>query len=246
MPTLRLDLEYDGARFAGWAAQPGMRTVEGVLRETLAMVLPNPVADVRVAGRTDAGVSASGQVVSLTTTGEVDLSRLVRALNGTLPNDVAARSVVEAPMGFDARADARSRAYEYRVLPGIRSPLRRRGVLNVPAGLDTAAMREVAAMTVGQHDFRAFTPTNTEHVFFDRTVSRCAWSKHGDELVLEIEADAFLRHMVRVLVGSMLLVGRGYWDAARFASLLEGRPRSAAGPTAPAHPLTLVAVRYPG
>ena len=244
MPTLRLDLEYDGGRFAGWAAQPGMRTVEGVLREVLAAVLADPITDLRVAGRTDAGVSASGQVVSLTAPREVDLPRLVRALNGTLPNDIAVRTVAEAPEGFDARADAQSRAYEYRVLPGTRSPLRRRGVLSVPVDLYAGALREVAALTVGQHDFRAFTPTKTEHIFFDRTVIRCDWSERGDELVLEIEADAFLRHMVRVLVGSMLLVGRGYWDAARFASLLDGLPRSAAGPTAPAYPLTLVAVLY--
>jgi tRNA pseudouridine38-40 synthase len=244
VPTLRLDLEYDGARFAGWAAQPSVRTVEGVLRETLAAVLPAPLADLQVAGRTDAGVSASGQVVSLTTSGEVDLPRLLRALNGSLPNDVAVRGVAEAPGGFDARSDARSRAYEYRVLPGIRSPLRRRGVLHVPVALDAGALRAAAAATVGQHDFRAFTPTKTEHVFFDRTVIRCAWSQRDDEFVFEVEADAFLRHMVRVLVGSMLLVGRGYWNVARFGSLLEGLPRAAAGPTAPAHPLTLVAVRY--
>ena len=246
MPTLRLDLEYDGARFAGWAAQSGLRTVEGVLREALDTVLADPIADLRVAGRTDAGVSASGQVVSVTTPDGVDLLRLARALNGTLPDDLAVRAVAEAPEGFDARADARSRAYEYRVLPGIRSPLRRRGVLNLPVALDARVLREAAALTVGQHDFRAFTPTKTEHVFFDRTVIRCDWSERGDELVFEIEADAFLRHMVRVLVGSMLLVGRGYWDVARFASLLHGLPRAAAGPTAPAHPLTLVGVRYPG
>lgn len=246
MPTLRLDLEYDGARFAGWATQPGMRTVEGVLREALAAVLPTPVADLRVGGRTDAGASASGQVVSLTASGEVDLPRLLRALNGTLPDDVVVREVAEIPAGFDARGDALSRAYEYRLLPGVRSPLRRRGVLQVSVALDAGALRAAAAATVGQHDFRAFTPTKTEHVFFDRTVIRCDWSDRGDELVLEIEADAFLRHMVRVLVGSMLLVGRGYWELPRFVSLLEGRPRPAAGPTAPAHPLTLVAVRYPG
>jgi tRNA pseudouridine38-40 synthase len=243
--TLRLELEYDGTRFAGWAAQPGLRTVEGVLRGALEVVLRNLVADLRVAGRTDAGVSATGQVVSLAVPGDVDLRRLQRALNGTLPDDVAVRAAGEAPPGFDARADARSRAYEYRVLPGVRSPLRRRRVLHLPVALDVAALRTAAAATVGQHDFRAFTPTRTEHVFFHRTVLACDWAERGDELVLRIEADAFLRHMVRVLVGSMLLVGRGHWDVKRFARLLEGMPRAAAGPTAPAHPLTLVAVRYP-
>ena len=244
MATLRLDLEYDGQEFAGWAAQPDQRTVEGVLRETLVMVLRAPIDALRVAGRTDAGVSASGQVVSVVTGADVDTRRLLRALNGTLPEDVAVRGVTRVHDGFDARADARSRAYEYRVLPGPPSPLRRRGVLNVPWQLDRRAMAAAASAAIGRHDFRAFTPTDTQHVFFDRTVVRCEWQERADELVFCIEADAFLRHMVRVMVGSMLLVGRGHWELARFERLLDGAPRSAAGPTAPAHPLTLVAVRY--
>lgn len=245
MATLRLDLEYDGEGFAGWAAQPGRRTVEGVLRETLVTVLRAPIDELRVAGRTDAGVSASGQVVSVITRGDVDTRRVLRALNGKLPDDVAVRAVAVAPDGFDARAGAASRAYEYRVLSGPPSALRRRHVLNVSWRLDHEIMGAAASATVGRHDFRAFTPTETQHVFFDRTVVRCEWQARGDELVLCIEADAFLRHMVRVLVGSMLLVGRGHWEIAQFTRLLDGAPRSAAGPTAPPHPLTLVAVRYP-
>ncbi len=244
MATLRLDLEYDGQGFAGWAAQPDQRTVEGVLRETLVMVLRAPIDALRVAGRTDAGVSATGQVVSVVTGGDVDERRVLRGLNGTLPEDVAVRGVTRMHDGFDARADARSRAYEYRVLPGPPSPLRRRGVLNVSWQLDLRAMAAAASAAIGQHDFRAFTPTDTQHVFYDRTVVRCEWQERDDELVFCIEADAFLRHMVRVMVGSMLLVGRGHWNAAQFARLLDGAPRSAAGPTAPPHPLTLVAVRY--
>ncbi len=244
MATLRLDIEYDGQDFAGWAAQPDQRTVEGVLRETLVTVLRAPIDELRVAGRTDSGVSASGQVVSVVTGVDVEPRRLLRALNGTLPDDVAVRAVTQAPDGFDARADARSRAYEYRVLPAPPAPLRRRGVLNVSWQLDREAMAAAASAVVGQHDFRAFTPTNTEHVFFDRTVLHCEWQRRADELVLFIEADAFLRHMVRVMVGSMLLVGRGHWGLAQFTRLLDGAARSAAGPTAPPHPLTLVAVRY--
>jgi tRNA pseudouridine38-40 synthase len=244
MPTLRLDVEYDGERFDGWAAQPDRRTVEGALRDALERVLRIPPADLRVAGRTDAGVSATAQVVSLVAPEGTDPDRLARALNGTLPPDVAVRAAVLAAGTFDARADARSRAYEYRVLPGPPSPLRRRRVLNVSWSLDRGALRAAAGAVVGQHDFRAFTPTRTEHVFFDRTVLGCAWEERGDELVLCVEADAFLRHMVRVLVGSMLLVGRGHWDLERFTRLLDGAPRAAAGPTAPAHPLTLVRVEY--
>lgn len=243
--VLRLDLEYDGAGFAGWAAQPGLRTVEGTLREALATLLREPV-EVVVAGRTDAGVHASGQVASVVTSSDLPTGRILRGLAGLLPADLSARAVAEAPPGFDARRDARARRYEYRVLPGPPSALRRDRVLHHPAPLDSEAMSAAAALLVGRHDFRAFTPTRTEHVFFDRTVTTCAWRRREDELVLTVEADAFLRHMVRVIAGTLLLVGRGAWPAERVAGLLGGAPRGAAGPTAPAHPLTLVAVRYAG
>lgn len=257
MSTLRLDIEYDGGAFAGWAEQPGQRTIEGVLRDALEVVLGRR-PDVRVAGRTDAGVHATAQVVSLQLPAGMDEprriaalepDRLRRSLNGLLPDDVAVRGASTASEGFDARADAISRAYDYRVLVGPPSPLRRaRTLRHVGPPLDRAALDACAAATVGQHDFTAFTPTETQHVFFDRTVLQCAWREggaDGDELVLRIEADAFLRHMVRVLVGTMLEVGRGNRTADEFTALLDGAPRSAAGATAPAHPLTLVAVRYP-
>jgi len=130
------------------------------------------------------------------------------------------------------------------VLTGPPSPLRAGRVLHHPAPLDEARLDAAAALLLGRHDFRAFTPTRTEHVFFDRTITECRWERRGDELVLAVEADAFLRHMVRVAVGTMLLVGRGAWDTTRLSALLAGAPRGAAGPTAPAHPLTLVGVRY--
>ena len=240
---LRLKLEYDGSGFRGWAAQPGLRTVEGELRRALDRLLRAPY-ELRVAGRTDAGVHASGQVASVSTDAQPSSERVRRGLAGLLPGDLAARAVAEADPGFDARRDAVARAYEYRVLTGAPSPLRAGRVLHHPAPLDPAAMRDAAARVVGQHDFRAFTPTQTEHVFFHRTVARCEWLERGDELVLAVEADAFLRHMVRVLVGTMLLVGRGAAPAERMDALLAGAPRGAAGPTAPAHALTLVGVRY--
>jgi tRNA pseudouridine38-40 synthase len=165
------------------------------------------------------------------------------ALAALLPPDLAARRVAEAP-GFDARRDARWRAYEYRVLTGPPSPLRRGRTLHHPRPLDVGALRRAAARIEGSHDFRAFTPTRTEHVRFERTVLHCRWTERGDELVLEIAADAFLRHMVRVLVGTMLLVGVGAWAPERLGALLRGAPRGAAGPTAPAHGLTLVEVGY--
>ena len=241
--VLRLDLEYDGAGFSGWADQPGLRTVEGTLSAVLAVLLREPVALV-VAGRTDAGVHASGQVASLVTGSALAPARLLRGLAGLLPADVSVSAVSEAPEGFDARRDARARRYEYRVLCGPPSALRRGRVLHHPTPLDMDAMNAAAALLLGTHDLRAFTPTRTEHVFFDRTLTRCEWISRDDELVLVIEADAFLRHMVRVVVGTLLLVGRGAWTPERLRPLLAGAPRAAAGPTASAHPLTLVGVEY--
>jgi tRNA pseudouridine38-40 synthase len=242
--TLRLDIEYDGARFAGWAAQPGLRTIEGTLTEALRTLLREEVR-LSVAGRTDAGVHATGQVASLVTASDISLERMIRALAGMLPDDLAGRGAREAPPGFDARADALARRYEYRVLVGPPSPLRRGRVLWHSWALDVGAMNDAAGLVVGQHDFRAFTPTRTEHVFFDRTVTVCGWEEREDEAVLTVEADAFLRHMVRVLAGTMLLVGRGAWPVERVGALLRGAPRGAAGPTAPAYPLTLVGITYP-
>jgi len=243
--TLRLHLEYDGRRFSGWAAQPDQRTVEGELRHALGVVTRLQTDDLQVAGRTDTGVSATGQVVSVRYGDEVDPQRLLHGVNGVLPQDVAIRRATVAQADFDARRDALARAYEYRVLTGVRSPLRRHRVLWSARPLDLDAMNAAAGYVVGQHDFRAFTPTKTEHVFFDRTVTRCGWTVRGDELVFGVEADAFLRNMVRVLVGSLMQVGLGRWDVTRFIDLLDGAARPDAGPTVPAVPLTLVGVRYP-
>jgi tRNA pseudouridine38-40 synthase len=242
VPTLRLELEYDGSAFHGWAVQPGRRTVEGALREALEPLVRGEY-ELAVAGRTDAGVHASGQVVSLRTEGPLEPERVRRALTARLPDDVSVSGAAPAPDRFDARRDATGRRYEYRVVTA-RSALRRHRTFCHPAPLDPARLAAAAAATRGQHDFRAFTPTRTQHVFFHRTVSDCSWERRDDELVLTVEADAFLRQMVRVLVGTHLLVGRGAWSVERYRALLSGAPRSAAGPTAPAHALCLVGVTY--
>lgn len=241
--VLRLDVEYDGAGFHGWADQPGLRTVEGVLRDALSVLMREPVA-LTVAGRTDAGVHASGQVVSVPVTGDLPARRILRGLGALLPDDVAARAVSDAAPGFDARRDAVARRYEYRVLRGPDAPLRRGLVHQVRGALDVAAMRAAAALLVGRHDFTAFTPARTEHVFFHRTVTVCRLEERDDELVLVIEADAFLRGMVRTVVGTLLDVGAGRRTVPEVGTLLAGAPRSAAGPTAPPRGLCLVAVRY--
>ncbi len=244
MAVVRLDIEYDGSRFSGWAVQPGQRTCEGVLAHALEVILRVPV-ELHVAGRTDSGVHATGQVASFVCDAHLDVRRLSKSLAGILPPDLAVRKIGVCAADFDARTSAIGRTYEYRVLTGPRSPLRRGRVLHWTSPLDRDAIDAAARECLGQHDFTAFTPTKTEHVFFSRTVGRCFWEAREDELVLTIEADAFLRNMVRILVGTMLEVGRGTRPAEQMTQLLAGAPRSASGQTAPAHPLTLVGVRYP-
>jgi tRNA pseudouridine38-40 synthase len=233
MPAYRLTVAYDGTDFHGWAAQPGLRTVAGELARALEL---DP-RELTVAGRTDTGVHAEANVVSLTA------PRLLppQALNRRLSADLAVVDAEEVADGFDARRDARARSYAYRIsTAAVPDPMRARYELHHPRPLDPEALAACAAALPGTHDFTAFTPTETEHVHFDRTVLAAEWVAAGDRLELRITADAFLRHMVRVLVGTML----DRPDADHLADLLAGRPRSAAGRTAPPHGLTLTSVTY--
>ncbi len=242
--TVRLDLEYDGAGFRGWAAQPGVRTVQGELETALATVLRGPVG-LTVAGRTDTGVHAWGQVASFVTDAEVRAD-LARRLNGVGPADISVITAAVAPDGFDARHDARSRSYLYRVLArAAPSPFERGRALWWPHRIDRGALDSCAAALIGTHDFTAFTPTQTDHVRFDRDVLQAVWDEEdGDILAFRVTADAFMRNMVRVLVGTMLEAASGRRTVEDFTQLLRGAPRSQAGETAPPHGLYLHSVSY--
>ncbi len=239
MSVVRLDVEYDGTGFAGWALQPGKRTVEAELERVLATLLPQPVS-LTVAGRTDAGVHATGQVASYR-----GAPAPLEGINALLPRDVAVHACRQVADDFDARRDALSRSYRYRVLGRReRSAFEHGRALWWPHRLDRDRLHECAALLPGSHDFTAFTPTEGGHVHFEREVLAAAWSEDGDVVTFSIEANAFMRHMNRVLVGTMLQVAGGRRSLASFADLLEGRHRRDAGPTAPPHGLYLVAARY--
>lgn len=256
MTSYRIDLAYHGAGFSGWAAQPGRRTVEGELREALETVVGEQVL-LTVAGRTDAGVHALGQVASFELETPRSAGELQHALNGLTSEQIVVRSVVRATDGFDARRDARSRTYCYRLLASaVPNPFERGLSLWWPHRFDSARLAACAGALAGLHDFTAFTPTRTRHRHFERQILMAEWRfpepavgggpGAQPEGVCEfwIEAPAFMRGMVRALVGTMLEVGGGRRTVEEFLELLDGADRRAAGDSARAHGLYLANVAY--
>lgn len=257
----RLDLSYDGTEFSGWAAQPGLRTVQGVLEDALERIVrQDRPPRVTVAGRTDAGVHARGQVA------HVDIARdawermpgraerspaagLLARLNGVLPDDAVVRSVVEAPPGFDARFSATERRYAYRVTDGVPDVLLRRHVLAVGRPLDVDALNSASSTLMGLRDFAPFCKAR-EGATTIRELKELSWARQtsGPDtglVVATVRADAFCHSMVRSLVGALLAVGEGRRDLGWFARIAAGTERSQAVAVAPAHGLTLEAVGYP-
>ncbi len=244
MRNLKLLIEYDGTAFSGWQVQPNGRTIQGELERALERVTGVPQR-LRGAGRTDAGVHALGQVANLRTESALPLAAFVAGVNAHLPKEIAVRSAEEAPESFDARRSAAGKLYRYRIVnrPG-RAPLSRRYAWEHFRPLQLGAMQEGAALLLGRHDFSAFRASDCEAKSTVRSLRRLELTQCGEELTIELVADAFLKHMVRNIVGSLVAVGLGRYPPAWMGELLAKGDRRLAGATAPAQGLCLVEVYY--
>jgi tRNA pseudouridine38-40 synthase len=245
--TLKLTLEYDGTDYVGWQRQANGVSVQGLLEEALRPIEGAPV-NVSGAGRTDAGVHALGQVASFRLTATIKPERLVRALNAVLPPDIRAVDAQDVPGDFHARFSATGKVYEYRIINHQTvSPFLRRFVWQVVPALDVAAMRRASQLLVGRHDFAAFQAVRSTATSTERTIRRLEWTEgQGSEtpLVMQVEGDGFLRHMVRTIAGTLVQIGLRRWPVDYMSEILESRARIRAGNTAPAAGLFLVRVLY--
>jgi tRNA pseudouridine38-40 synthase len=237
-------VEYDGTDFSGWQRQPGRRTVQGVLEDAIREMTGESVF-VRGAGRTDAGIHADGKVATFDLEVNIPPHGFLRGLNAALPADVALVDVALAGPDFDARFSARGKVYRYTAWAHfVRSPLRARRAWHVREPLDTEAIRAAAAALVGDHDFRAFRASDCERRTTRRIVRRIDVDRQGAVLTIDVEATAFLKNMVRILVGTLIDIGRGRLETTAVARMLETGDRAAGGMTAPAQGLTLLRVIY--
>ena len=249
--NLKLVVAYDGTDFKGWQVQPGLPTIQGTLSECIKRITGDDVLP-QGSGRTDAGVHALGQVVTFSTESPIPVAGLVVALNDHLPAAIRIMSADEVRAEFHPRKSAHAKTYRYRVFRGgICSPFMARYVYHHPYALDEGAMTQAAGMAVGEHDFTSFAAVDPERGREDetpsnvRTIYESRWTRQGEELVYEVRGSGFLQHMVRNLVGTFMLVGKGTLKPADIAQIIEARARSAnPGATAPAMGLCLVNVEY--
>jgi tRNA pseudouridine38-40 synthase len=240
----RVIVEYDGTDFSGWQRQVEERTVQGTLEDALRAMIGESVF-VRGAGRTDAGVHADGQVATFEIGVDIPPHGLLRGLNSELPPDVALVDVAEVPSDFDARFSARGKVYRYTVWSHfVRSPLRARRAWHVREPLDVEAIRTAAAALVGDHDFRAFRASDCDRRTTRRMVRGIDVDRQGAVLTIDVEATAFLKNMVRILVGTLIDIGRGRLEPDAVARMLATGDRTIGGMTAPPQGLTLLRVIY--
>ncbi len=245
MRAIKLTIEYDGTNYLGWQVQPKGSTIQGVLEETLRRITGEKIRLIG-SGRTDAGVHAFGQVAHFKTNSQMSGHSMRRALNSLLPKDIVILKVEEVDENFNARKDCKSKVYEYRILNrNLRSAFHRGYAWHIPEKLNLKEMKEAAQYLIGEHDFSSFRSVGTSTRTATRKVIRAEWRRGKDGLLrFEIEANGFLKQMVRAIVGTLVEVGRGRISSEEFLKILESKDRKVAGPTAPAHGLFLKEVRY--
>jgi len=245
MRNIKLTLEYDGSRFFGFQRQKDKPTIQGELERALSELFNRPLKIAAAAGRTDAGVHAKAQAVNFKTDSPLPLERIQKGLNALLPKEMVVKEAREVSLDFHARYDARSKTYEYLILNSeIRSPLLKGRAYQHPYPLNLEKMKKAAAGLAGRRDFKAFQASGSSVKSSVRTIRRLVIHREGKLIQFTVEADGFLYHMVRNMVGTLLEVGRGKLSVREFSSIVKRRNRLLAGPTLPASGLTLVSVKY--
>ena len=244
MRNIKLTIEYDGTWYHGWQIQPNVETIQGTIEGKLAQITGGAVRLV-ASGRTDTGVHAMGQVAHFKTHSSLDVLSFLRGLNGLLPGDIRIKDVEEVDEAFHARFSAKGKVYEYRIFNGeLPSPFHRHFSWFVPGKLDLVSMREAAMKLKGSHDFSSFCSTGSDHLSHIREIYAIDVGMRGDFIIIGVEANAFLKQMVRNIVGTLVEVGRRKLTPSQFGDILEARDRRRAGIAAPAQGLFLVRVNY--
>jgi len=242
--NIKLTISYDGVNYNGWQNQPGKRTIEGELQRAISE-LTGVLTKINGASRTDAGVSALGQVANFTTTSPIPAENFVKAINHRLPKDIVVTEAVEVEQNFDASGSAKSKLYRYTIFTGKnRNVLKTRNCWHRPGQLDIGTMNAAAGMLIGTQDFKSFAAAADRRENSTRTVMRCQVTAEDKWLYIDIEADRFMYNMVRNIVGTLVEIGRDRWKPEKMREIIEAHSRTAAGPTAPPEGLCLMWVKY--